>query len=80
MKVIKTIVKIGVVLVVLLAAAKVAKKFLCKKKCGCGCEEFDFEDLDMTYETDAVSIEDEAVVEEKEEAADAEDEVTEAKA
>lgn len=61
MKVIKTIVKIGVVLVALLAAAKVAKKFLGKKNCGCGCEEYDFDDLDMTYETDAVSIEDEAV-------------------
>ena len=73
MKVVKTIVKVGVILVALLAAAKVAKKFLCKnKKCGCGCEEFDFDDIDMTYETDAVSIEDEAVVEEKAEEATAE--------
>lgn len=61
MKVIKTIVKIGVVLVALLAVAKVAKKFLGKKGCGCGCEEFDFDDMDVTYETDVVSIEDEAV-------------------
>lgn len=74
MKVVKTLVKIGVVLVAVLAAAKVAKKFLGKKKCGCGCEEYDFDDLDLAYETDAVSIEDEAVVEDKEE-----DNVTEGK-
>ena len=69
MKVIKTIVKAGIVLVALLAAAKVAKKFLCKKKCGCGCEEFDFDDIDMTFDTDVVSIEDEAVAEPKAEEA-----------